>query len=252
MICDNITHNSLDAKLFLISLWMIICEYPNNRSFVEQPSAMKPFLALLAVCGVANAADIQNKTSPCIPVNGNIYQFKLKNVTENGEVNLATLAKDKVVLVVNVATFWGYAAQYPQLNALVNKYSKRNFTIIATPSNQFQLQEPASKMEILNGLQYMRPGGGFQPNFIMTNKLDVNGEDMHDMFKYLKNSCPISPQDEFSQKGSLFYEPLHTSDIRWNFEKFLIGRNGKPIRRYHSTVTPSQMEKDIEEALAAK
>jgi len=211
---------------------------------------MRSFFALLAVAGITNAGFASNQTSDCRPIDGNIYQFKFKNVTEDGEMNLATLLKDKVVLVVNVATYWGYAYQYPDLNALINKYTPKNpFTILAVPCNQFGLQEPGSKREILQGVTYVRPANGFIPKFPMTNKVDVNGDTAHDMYKYLKASCPKSPQAKFASKHRLTYDPLHSSDIRWNFEKFLIGRNGKPIRRYHSSVTPKELEEDIERAL---
>lgn len=135
------------------------------------------------------------------------------------------------------------------MNALQNKYSKHDFTILAIPSNNFGLQEPASRSELLRGLKYVRPGKGFQPMFPMTNKLHVNGDEMHPIYKFLKAACPSSPQEHFSKKERLAYDPMHNSDVRWNFEKFLVGRDGKPIKRYHSSVEPKELHEDIEAAL---
>jgi len=132
------------------------------------------------------------------------------------------------------------------MNALQNKYKNRGFTILAVPSSQFANQEPGSKKEIMRGLEFVRPGDGFKPAFPMTQKVHVNGVDAHGLYKFLRNACPDSPQQHFSKKHRLNYEDVHASDIRWNFEKFLIDRYGKPIRRYHSSVGPADIEKDIE------
>jgi len=124
--------------------------------------------------------------------------------------------------------------------------------VVALPCNQFAFQEPGSKQEILNGIQYVRPAGGFKPLFPMTNKIEVNGAQMHDLYTYLRASCPESPQPGFQAKTILPYEPLHASDIRWNFEKFLIGKDGKPVKRFHSSVTPEQLQVEIEKLLATR
>jgi len=134
------------------------------------------------------------------------------------------------------------------MNALQSKYSNQPFTVLATPCAQFLNQEPATKNEILIGMEFVRPGKGFRPTFPMTNKLEVNGDNTHPMYKFLRGACP-SPQASFEKKQALIYDPMDSSDIRWNFEKFLIGRDGRPIKRYHSTVTPMEMVDDIEKAL---
>lgn len=121
--------------------------------------------------------------------------------------------------------------------------------MLAVPCNQFGGQEPGSKMEILKGIEHVRPGNGFRPTFPFTNKIEVNGDDVHPLYEYLKNACPHSPQKAFSKKLRLNYDSFHISDIRWNFEKILVNKNGRPIRRYHASVTPQQLETDIESAL---
>ncbi|OQR72158.1 glutathione peroxidase-like [Tropilaelaps mercedesae] len=113
-------------------------------------------------------------------------------------------------------------------------------------------QEPGSKEEILNGLQFVRPGKGFRPNFQLTEKLNVNGDHAAPIYDYLKKSCPVAPQATFSEKNRLNYEVFHASDIRWNFEKFLIGKDGKAIKRYWHGVEPHQLYEDIERAIRLK
>jgi len=134
----------------------------------------------------------------------------------------------------------------------MNKYAGRGFQIIGVPSNQFGWQEPASKQELKNGIKYVRPGNNFEPMFELTEKVEVNGDNVTPLYAFLKNACPVSPQQKFSQKNRLNYDTLHVSDIRWNFEKFLIGKDGKPIRRYWAGVNPSQLHNDVEEALKAR
>lgn len=117
------------------------------------------------------------------------------------------------------------------------------------PCNQFGLQEPgANGTEILNTLKYVRPGHGFEPLCTLTEKVDVNGPKEHPLYTYLKNHCD-SPIKSFSKKDRLMYEELSCSDIRWNFEKFLIDRNGKPVKRYTENVQPLDLSDDIEHLL---
>ncbi|KAL3205205.1 hypothetical protein MRX96_011109 [Rhipicephalus microplus] len=93
-------------------------------------------------------------------------------------------------------------------------------------------QEPGgSGEEILAGIRYVRPGNDYVPNFRLVQKLDVNGETQHPLFEFLKSRCP-SPVSKFRSKDNLFYSPQDSADIRWNFEKFLVGRDGTPLRRY--------------------
>jgi len=130
------------------------------------------------------------------------------------------------------------------MNALYHRF--RNLEVIATPCNQFGLQEPGrNATEILNSLKYVRPGNGFIPSFPLFEKLDVNGENEHPVYTFLKSSCP-SPSLTFATKEKLYYHPLHANDIRWNFEKFLIDCQGRPVARYTPSFPPENMVDDIQ------
>ncbi|XP_075553615.1 glutathione peroxidase 1-like [Dermacentor variabilis] len=126
-----------------------------------------------------------------------------------------------------------------------------NFTVIGFPCNQFGEEELGKNSEILNGIRYARPGNNFTPNFPMMEKVAVNGITEHPLFTFLKSRCP-SPVSGFQPKEMLFYAPQDSSDIRWNFEKFLIGRNGTPLRRHESDFLPLSMAPDIAEVIARK
>ncbi|KFQ51324.1 Glutathione peroxidase 1, partial [Nestor notabilis] len=103
------------------------------------------------------------------------------------------------------------------------------------PCNQFGFQENGTNEEILNILKHVRPGGGFEPNFTLFQKCQVNGTDTHPVFAYLKLHLP-TPADEaatlMSEPRFLSWSPVRRSDISWNFEKFLVGPEGEPFRRY--------------------
>ncbi|KAJ8317977.1 hypothetical protein KUTeg_003068 [Tegillarca granosa] len=111
-------------------------------------------------------------------------------------------------------------------------------------------QEPgANGTEILNGIKYIRPGGGFVPNFDMFDKIDVNGKNEHPLYTYIKNQCPPT-SEEF--EDDLEYSPIKVSDVRWNFEEFLIDKTGKPRLRFSPNVPPSFIKSDIEKLLKEK
>jgi len=112
------------------------------------------------------------------------------------------------------------------------------------------MQEPGvTAAEIFNGIKHVRPGGGFEPMFTLFKKVDVNGENEEDIFTFLKSGCQFTDTDYSS---GLFYEPLVVGDIHWNFEKFLIDKNGKPFSRYHPTVTDADsLKADIDLLLNA-
>jgi len=121
--------------------------------------------------------------------------------------------------------------------------------MLGVPCNQFGWQEPgANGTEILNSLKYVRPGSGFQPNFQLTQKLEVNGENEHPLFTYLKRFCP-SPLENFADVKRLNYNGLKTNDIRWNFEKFLIDSSGRPVMRYSGAYTGADIEPDVRQLL---
>jgi len=179
----------------------------------------------------------------------NLYNmnFTVQNTWENETIKMADY-KGQVLMIVNVASYWGFTDQYYALNDLIEKLKGKNFSVLGFPCNQFGYQEPArNATELYNGLAWVRPGMqkgyNFVPFFPLTKKLDVNGKDQEPIFKYLKHACP-PPREEFSESFKLLYEPKHSNDIRWNFEKFLIDKDGRPFRRYSSETLPHKMEND--------
>jgi len=136
------------------------------------------------------------------------------------------------------------------MNALNTKYGSKGFVVLGFPSNIFLHQEPgATATEILNGVKHVRPGNGFVPNFQMFWKIDVNGDKEHPLYTYLKGQCP--PTIKSFDQSIRFYTPIRQGDITWNWETFLIGTDGKVIRRAPPNVDPKDLEADIEDALAS-
>ncbi len=132
--------------------------------------------------------------------------------------------ENKVVLVVNTATKCGLAPQFEELEELHQKYKNKNLVVLGFPSNQFLNQEPETN-ETVEETCKINHGVTFQ----LTEKIDVNGENTHPVFSYLKNELPGT----FGNK------------IKWNFTKFLVGLDGKPYKRYAPTTKPAKMEEDI-------
>uniref|UniRef100_A0A8C1MGQ6 Glutathione peroxidase n=1 Tax=Cyprinus carpio TaxID=7962 RepID=A0A8C1MGQ6_CYPCA len=116
------------------------------------------------------------------------------------------------------------------MNALQEEFRDVGFTILGFPCNQFGMQEPGKNNEILPALKYVRPGNGFVPNFQLFEKVDVNG-----------NACP--PVGDHTKR--LFWEPLRVNEIKWNFEKFLLGPDGRPVMRWFPRVSVSEVRADI-------
>lgn len=158
-----------------------------------------------------------------------VYDFEVKKIT--GEATKLSTYKGKALLVVNTASECGYTPQYKGLQAIYDKYKKDGFEILGFPSNDFGKQEPGTNAEIKNFCERQ-----FKVTFPMFEKGDVKGTTIQPLYTYLTTNAPT--------KG----------DIDWNFEKFLISRDGKIVGRYKSKVTPESEEltKAIESALAAK
>lgn len=132
--------------------------------------------------------------------------------------------KGKVVLVVNTASKCGFTPQYEGLEELNRKYKDKGLEILGFPCNQFGNQEPGTSKDIEEGC-LINYGVSFQ----MFDKVDVNGDKAHPIFNYLKDEL----------RGKL------GKKIKWNFTKFLIDNNGKPIKRFASITKPERIEKDI-------
>ncbi|MBO7580990.1 MAG: glutathione peroxidase [Bacteroidaceae bacterium] len=149
-----------------------------------------------------------------------IYDFKVKD--DGGkEVSLADY-KGKVLLVVNTATRCGFTPQYKDLEALYEKYRNEGLEILDFPCNQFGQQAPGSIQEI-----HQFCTANFAIQFPQFDKIEVNGENEHPLYAWLK-----------AQKG-------FEGDIRWNFTKFLISRDGQVLKRYESAVKIADIETDI-------
>ena len=141
------------------------------------------------------------------------------------------------------------------MNELMDKYSSKGLSILAFPCNQFGHQENCTNSEILSTLKYVRPGNGYVPKFDMFAKVEVNGSNTHPVFKFLKQQLPFPHDDQISLMGNntyIIWNPVERSDIAWNFEKFLVGADGVPIKRYSKKFETIKISDDIEAALKAK
>jgi len=178
-----------------------------------------------------------------------IYAIPLQTI-ENQSTTLNAYA-GKVLLVVNVASECGLTKQYEGLEKLYETWREQGFAVLGFPSNEFLGQEPGSNEEIL---AFCR--GTFGIQFPMFAKIEVNGEGRHPLYRELIAAQPqaVAPEgsgflERMSSKGRA---PKHTGDILWNFEKFLIGRDGTVIQRFSPDMTPEdpQVSEAIKQALA--
>jgi glutathione peroxidase len=135
----------------------------------------------------------------------------------------------KVVLVVNTASKCGLTPQFEGLQQLHEQYGERGFTVLGFPCDQFAHQEPGDEAEIAEFCQ-----SNYGVSFQMFSKIDVNGDNAHPLFKWLRE-----------QKSGVM-----GNKIKWNFSKFLIGREGDVLDRYAPTTEPKKLTEDIEKALA--
>ena len=156
-----------------------------------------------------------------------IYDFNVKTI--DGQNVKMDKYKGRVMLIVNVASHCGYTGQYEGLEELNKKYSEKGLSVLGFPCNQFLSQEPGTEEEIKNFCTTK-----FGVSFDMFSKIEVNGENTHPLYRYLK-----------SQAGGV----LGIDAIKWNFTKFLVDREGRVIRRYAPSTLPSEIEKDIQDLL---
>ncbi len=154
------------------------------------------------------------------------YDFKAKKM--NGEEVQMDKYKDKVVLVVNTASKCGLTPQFKELEELNKKYGDSGLAILGFPCNQFAKQDPAGNEDIQSFCQL-----NYGVTFDMFEKIDVNGEAAHPLYQFLKQE----------QKGTL------GNNIKWNFTKFLIDKQGKVLDRYAPVVNPLKIEDKIKELL---
>jgi len=119
--------------------------------------------------------------------------------------------------------------------------------VLGVPCTQFYNKEPGSPEEIMNGVKYVRPGGGFVPSFPMFAKTDVNGANRHPLYTWLTSRCEPTRQEY--QVPRVFYEPKSSEDVRWNWEKFLIDKTGQVFGRYDPGMSPLDIAEDIDTLL---
>ena len=156
----------------------------------------------------------------------------------------------KTLLIVNTASKCGFTPQFEGLEALNQKYKDKGLVIIGFPCNQFKEQDPGNDSQIEEFCQ-MNYGVSFQ----IMQKIDVNGEAAHPIFKFLKEQAPAAENAGLLGKlaGMAFKAISKTTenanDIQWNFTKFLIAKDGKTVKRYAPTTKPEKMEADIVTAL---
>lgn len=156
-----------------------------------------------------------------------IHEFTAANIAGK-EISLADY-KGKVVLVVNTASKCGFTPQFAGLEALYEKYKDRGLVILGFPCNQFGAQEPGTSDQIQEFCQL-----NYGVKFPMFGKIDVNGSGAHPLFKFLTSEKP----------GILGIEA-----IKWNFTKFLVDKNGNPVKRYAPNTEPKDIASDIEKLL---
>jgi len=155
-----------------------------------------------------------------------IYDFKALS-NKGAEVDFSQF-EGKVLLIVNTASKCGFTPQYDGLEELYQKYKDRGLVVIGFPCDQFAHQEPGSDEEIA---EFCRLNHGV--TFPLMSKIEVNGENAHPIYKYLKDAAPGT----FGKA------------IKWNFTKFLINRNGSQITRFSPSTTPKSIESKIVELL---
>ncbi len=180
----------------------------------------------------------------------NVYDFTVKD-NLGKEVSLSQY-KGKVLLIVNTATRCGFTPQYTELEALYEKYAKEGFEILDFPCNQFGEQAPGTIEEI-----HQFCSANFNIQFPQFGKIEVNGPGEHPLYTYLKSQKGFGGFDLNERLGKLLDEMFRkedpdydkSSDIKWNFTKFLVSRDGSVVKRFEPTDKMSDIEADIQKEL---
>ncbi len=159
----------------------------------------------------------------------NVYDFSA-NTIQGKSVKLDTF-KGKAMLIVNTASACGFTPQFGGLESLHKTYGDKGLVVLGFPCNQFGAQDSGSNGEIAEFCQH-----NYGVSFPMMEKIDVNGAGAHPLFQWLTAEAPGL---------------LGSKAVKWNFTKFLVGKDGKVVKRYAPTDTPENMGKDIEAALKA-
>lgn len=158
-----------------------------------------------------------------------IYEYSA--VLNNGQEVSLEQYQGKVLLIVNTASACGFTPQYEGLQKLYEEYKEQGLEILAFPCNQFKSQEKGSDEDIKQFCDL-----NFNISFPLFKKIEVNGDDAHPLYQYLKSEAPGL---------------LGSKAIKWNFTKFLVGKDGKVITRFATATKPEALEEPIKEALNA-
>jgi len=158
-----------------------------------------------------------------------IYDYSFKDNNEK-EISMSEY-KDKVLLIVNTASKCGLTGQYEGLENLYETYKEQGLEVLGFPCNQFGGQEPGSNAEIQEFCTVK-----FGVKFPVFSKIEVNGDNAHPLYKYLKNEAPGL---------------LGSKGIKWNFTKFLVARDGTVLKRFAPTDAPEKIETELKEILKA-
>jgi len=158
-----------------------------------------------------------------------VYDFEAVSI--DGQPASLASQRGKVLLIVNTASACGFTPQFAGLEQLWQTYKDRGLVIVGFPSNEFGGQDPGSNGEIAQFCQL-----NYGVSFPMMAKVKVNGSEAHPLWKWLTSEA----------KGI-----LGTQAVKWNFTKFLVGKDGQVLKRYAPTDTPASIASDIEKALAA-
>ncbi|MFD1775772.1 glutathione peroxidase [Paenibacillus rhizophilus] len=156
-----------------------------------------------------------------------VYDYQAN--TLRGQEESLSKYEGKVLLIVNTASKCGFTPQYEGLQKLYEKFKDRGFEVLGFPSNQFASQEPGSSAEIQEFCQL-----NYGVSFPMYEKIDVNGDNAHPLYKYLTKEAPGA---------------LGSKSIKWNFTKFLVDSEGRVLKRFAPTTTPESIEDEIKSLL---
>ena len=176
-----------------------------------------------------------------------VYDFQVKTA-DGGSRDLRDYA-GQPLLIVNVASKCGLTPQYAGLEALHRDTKDRGLRVLAFPCNQFGGQEPGTDAEIQEFCS-----SNYAVTFPVFGKIDVNGDQADPLYAYLRAAAP----GDFGPDYGVLYEHVKntrpeavgTDEIKWNFTKFLIGRDGTVIRRYEPSITPQEIRPDLDEYLS--
>ena len=196
---------------------------------IRKAAGVLVVLLVIAAVAVAYGYGLIFNATPTDPVNASsIYDFTMKDI-DGKDVKLDAY-KGKVVMIVNTASKCGYTPQYEGLQKIYDKYKDRGFVVLGFPANNFMGQEPGTEAEIKEFCTLK-----YNVTFPMFSKISVTGTDQHPLYGFLTNKAT---------------NPECAGDISWNFNKFLIDKNGKVVGRWGSKDKPEDAK--VSEAIEAQ